>query len=206
MLLGERRRLYKFIFPSCKGGKTLQALAWTLQTHTQWRMVLQHWTGISTYSSTHWGLHNPYTQLAWDTDILCQIVGGKANSFLPAEGYTDNYYTTLGWPMPSCLRKLQRFPNCLLFARAVGLQLLNDGAPHSHAAHWGDSMKYRNLAAAYEPGAISLAEEAEYRCHVKPQPKLMCSTKLIDSYWTHWLSEFFMFIFLPHGLFTSTDT
>lgn len=33
-------------------------------------------------------------------------------------------------------------------------------------------MKHRNLAAAYEPGAISLAEEAEYEYHVKPQPKL----------------------------------
>ena len=41
-------------------------------------------------------------------------------------------------------------------------------------------LKY--FAAAYEPGAIFLAEEAEYECHVKPQPKLMCSTKLIDSY------------------------
>ena len=41
-------------------------------------------------------------------------------------------------------------------------------------------LKY--FAAAYEPGAIFLAEEAEYECHVKPQPKLMCSTKLIDNY------------------------
>ena len=59
--------------------------------------ALQHWTGISTYNPIHWRLHNPYTR-PWPEiqKFYAKSVGGKANSLLPAEGYTGNYYTTLG--------------------------------------------------------------------------------------------------------------
>ena len=89
-------------------GKTLQATACTpacahahTHTHTHTQTPVRNGspalTGISTYNPPHWGLYNPHTR-PWPEiqKLYAKSVGGKANSLLPAEGYTDNYYTALG--------------------------------------------------------------------------------------------------------------
>lgn len=158
-------------------------------------IALQHRTGISTYNPTHRGLHNPYTQPWPDMQrnfMPNMWVGKSILSFLQKD--IQAIITQLSDdPCLPVSGSSQRLP-CLLFISAVGFKLAQWWSTWKLYCPLRESMKFWNILfpLSYEPGTIFPLKKAVYECHIKPQPKCMCSTKQCqDRQWTNWLYEFF---------------
>lgn len=111
--------------------------------------------------------------MAWNAKrFYAKFVGGKASSILPG-GDTDNYYTTSGWPEPSCLRKFLELPNCVLLINAGGFKQAQMTKHLKSCGHWGNTCKTEILCSFLWTRNSFSAEKSVYEWHVKPQ--FMCS-------------------------------
>lgn len=98
-------------------------------------------------------------------------MGGKADSILPAG---DTIIMQLqDDPCLPASGSSQRLPNCLSFISAVGFKLAEMMKHLEVLLPTEEKLKY--FVSSYEPETIFLAEKAVCGCHIKPQPKLMCS-------------------------------